>query len=66
MIPDLRFKSVIALSSGESLYAIEQALESELIQFVQMNGESESLQYVVDYIILDISDKHGGDICLPN
>jgi len=36
------------------VFNVEQALESELIQFVQLSGENESLQFVVDWILKDV------------
>jgi hypothetical protein len=51
---DLRSKACVALDAGETVFNVEQALESELIQFVQLSGENESLQFVIDWILKDV------------
>ena len=56
ILPSLRDKAWGAMLLGESFYNIEQALESELIQFIQIMGENESLQFVVDRILNELSD----------
>ena len=56
IIPSLREKAWDAMLLGESFHNIEQALESELIQFVQVSGENESLQFVVDWILKELTN----------
>lgn len=59
MIPELQSKAYLALLSGETIHNIEQALESELIHFLQVNGENESLQLVVDFVLKSLLDGVG-------
>ena len=59
IIPSLRQKARDAMLLGESWYNIEQALESELIQFIQIIEENESLQFVIDNILKSLSNDVG-------
>ena len=59
LMPKLQANAYSALLSGETVHNIEQALESELIYFLQINGENESLQLVVDHILKGLLDGVG-------
>jgi len=59
LVPKLKANAYSALLCGETVHNIEQALESELIYFLQINGENESLQLVVDKILKSLLDGVG-------